>query len=742
MISNPFELAPMYNILRGPLKDGHNAFPNDENSFNSHFVDYVTRSFINADIMMSRMVGLGSYFVGITEDEKRDIFPARKDHTLYLPTTEYQTWHHDLVLDAELSSKTTKKKGKLVALPGGPDAQITMTAEQDELTEKGTYHTRSRASCNFVFPLDIPRPIKGIKDWARIQLYTYEFQLPDGSPATTPEHYQVVLDEMVKHITFEGDDETEMNTEFQELKEAGDLMEIRKFLSKEFMTYFEDTLDQNNGFPTKFSFHKCLSDADQLMIDRTVGVYDTRIKIALKDLGVPPPGQPSALALNALKHYSIKMYEIYKAITENKGAGAPHVIDLPADEDEEVGPEAKEYEAEYLDEQDSESDPDTEEIKHTLATKVKDIDDKKDPLKRKEFSNVFLSDAELKKRGKKVVGGPALVYSYFSSVEGAAIFSMVLLAHGFENFSSSTVLLKDLTRRKRFAFFRGGMDQSLKRNILHIFNSKENVHGQLIRVIFVTQAAAEGISIYNLRQIHIMEPHWDNVMIEQVIGRGFRLLAHKYIKDPAEREINVFRYFCVRPAKDVLDKWASEHDLGDDYYHHFNVLKPGAKMADHMIQTIADAKDKFRLKLNDIRIKVAVDCYLNYKYNKPKYGCFTYHDKHGPAFSTSIKEDVSDAKEIKESMEDEKIGFVTVKHKKGGTKHYITYPNRKPAKLKFEGKDKLYTAIKLYGPIPSIPEAEAAADYVIPEGALPAGYYHMESKQFIPMGSGTEASAP
>jgi hypothetical protein len=732
IVGNPFELAPMYNILRGPLKDGHQAFPDDENAFNSHFVDYTTNTFRNVDLMMRQMVGLNSYFVGITEDKDRAIFPDRKDHVLNLTTKPYQTWHHDKVLEQELGAKGSKKKGKLVALPGGSTQVLTMSSEQDALTPKGSYHTRSRAASNFVFPLYVHRPRSGTKDVEILDDHLFEFQLPDGSAVKTLEHYEVVWKELLENIEIDDDDDDM----FEQLIKDGKIGPNREFLSEQFMVFEHsaEILSKNGGFPTKYSFHKCLSDKDINMIDRTVGDYKTRIKLALADLGTPPPGKVSVFALAALKHYSIKMYAIYKTLTSDKKAGAPHVVDINVDARHDPIHAPAEYEANYIDEQVTEIDPETEEIKLTLSTKVKLVNDKDDPLNRKEFADVFLTDAQLKARGKKVVGGPSLVYSYFSSAEGAAIFSMVLEAHGFENFNNSTQQPKDVPRRKRFAFFRGGMDYAMKKNIIRVFNSKENVHGQLIRVIFVTQAAAEGISLYNLRQIHIMEPHWDNVMIEQVIGRGFRLLAHKYIDDPDEREINVFRYFTVRPQKEVLDTWASNHGLGDSYYANLETINDGAMMADHMIQSIADKKDIFRLKLNDIRIKVAVDCYLNHEYNKPKDGCFKYHDKNGPAYGTSIKADVS---EVKSEIQTEKVAFVTIKRGKNKlSKHYIRYPARKPTRLKFDKTgDQLYEAIELYGPIDAIP---ASTDgYVIPEGALLGGYYHALSKKFIPVGSGT-----
>lgn len=738
IVSSPFELTPMYNLLRGPLKDGHTAFPSDENVFNSHFVDYVTRTFRNKDIMMSRMVGLNSYFIGITDDEERAIFPARKDHIFNLTAMPYQTWKHDLDLDEELGSKKGGKKENLMALPGSSGSGVSVSSAQQTLEPKGSYHTRSRAACNFVFPQYVLRPRKGKKDFEFLHNYVFQFKRPDGKPANTVEDYEMVFEQLLDVIDLEEHEEEYME-KWVNATESDDIQSIRTLLSELFM-WHEDILRENDGLPVSNQFYKCLTQTDIETIDRTVGKYADRIKIALRDLAAPPPGKPSAFMLKALKHYSIKMYAIYKTLTGNKEAGAPHVIDDPDTSienhlfDDQHDPDS-EIENSLFGEDIEEMEESTEDLAQTMETEVKHIVDPDDPLRRKEFADVYRSDEWLRKMGKKVSGGPALVYSYFSSAEGAAIFSMVLQSHGFENFNSSITGPKELSRAKRFAFFRGGMDQAMKRNILRVFNSKENVNGQLIRVIFVTQAAAEGISLFNIRQIHIMEPHWDNVMIEQVIGRGFRLMAHRNIENPDEREINVYRYFCVRPEKEVMDTWAGKHGMGDDYYAYFNNIQPYAKMADHMIQTIADEKDKFRLKLNDIRTKVAVDCYLNYKYNKPKDGCFTYHDKKGSAFSTSVKSDISSTRSVKVKTKSERISFVQIK-RQGVVKVYIVYPDRKPVKLRFQKTgNKLFEVIELYGPINGIPTD--TKNYVVPESALHAGYFHRASNKFIPMGAGT-----
>lgn len=738
VVSNPFEMAPMYNIMRGYLKGGHTAFPVDENSFNSHFVNYTTHSFMNVDLMMQRMVGLNSYFVGIQDDKERIIFPDRKNIIFKLETTPYQTWMHDTQLDEEIGVKS-KKKNKLGVLHQ-QDSSITMTAAQQELTPSGSYHTRSRAAANFVFPKNIRRPRKGTRDWKTLERYIFEFQNQDGSAAETVSDYEEIYNVLLSEIEIAEDDEEYTMLEWEDTKDSGDINKIRAFISEQFILYFRETIDENYGFPSIYDFDSCLKEEDKRMIIKMIGKYPDRIRMALEELADTPVGKPSTFSLKAMKHYSVKMYTIYKMITGGSEHGAPHLVDIPAVPEKPISLPILNMGEEMVDvDGDTESvdeiSDDVDTIEFAIKTSIKEIKDTDDPLIKDKYAGVYKSDLELKKMGKEVRGGPAMVYSYFSSAEGAAIFSMLLQAHGFSNFSSSSGEPGNIPRAKRYAFFRGGMDRSIKKNIIKVFNSKENVNGQLIRVIFVTQAAAEGISLYNVRQIHVMEPHWDNVMIEQVIGRGFRLLAHRYIKNPDDRFITVFRYFTVRPPKDKMDKWAKKHpDIsdGEPYYNIFNNITDKSNSADYMIQSIADRKDEFVKKLKDIRIKVAVDCALNNAYNKPKDGCFKYHNMEGLAYSGGIKDDILVQGKVKSTLKKDTIGFI-----KAGNKSYLYYTNKKTY-LEFKPGGTRYEVIKLYGPLAEIPTN--LAGYVVPESAMPAGYLRKTPTKtsFIQLGKGKE----
>ena len=60
----------------------------------------------------------------------------------------------------------------------------------------------------------------------------------------------------------------------------------------------------------------------------------------------------------------------------------------------------------------------------------------------------------------------------------------------------------------------------------------------------ISSAGSEGLDLKNIRQIHIMEPYWNEVRVKQVIGRGVRNNSHKDLP-PKDRNVTVFRYFSV-----------------------------------------------------------------------------------------------------------------------------------------------------------------------------------------------------
>jgi hypothetical protein len=68
-----------------------------------------------------------------------------------------------------------------------------------------------------------------------------------------------------------------------------------------------------------------------------------------------------------------------------------------------------------------------------------------------------------------------------------------------------------------------------------LFNSKENKDGSLLKIMFGTQTVMEGVDFKNVRQVHILDPWWNDSRMQQVIARSIRLCSHKEL--PADKRI-------------------------------------------------------------------------------------------------------------------------------------------------------------------------------------------------------------
>jgi superfamily II DNA or RNA helicase len=219
--------------------------------------------------------------------------------------------------------------------------------------------------------------------------------------------------------------------------------------------------------------------------------------------------------------------------------------------------------------------------------------------------------------------GPVLVYSNYVVMEGLQIFKIYLKYFGFTSFVS-----KDRGEDgSRYMEYHGGIDPHDRRKVLDIFNKSDNKLGSVAKIIMISPAGAEGISVNNVRQVHLMEPYWHEVRMTQMIGRAIRQCSHRDI--PMEdREVVVFRYKSVRGIGTGAggDKWTTDQYIEDK-----------ARSKEGLIQSFLDAMKE-----------VAIDCVLNKTHNSlaSTYRCFQFEEKSlfddqiGPAYKDDIYDDL------------------------------------------------------------------------------------------------------
>ena len=115
----------------------------------------------------------------------------------------------------------------------------------------------------------------------------------------------------------------------------------------------------------------------------------------------------------------------------------------------------------------------------------------------------------------------------------------------FKN-KSGVILLHSLLKMCGITseIFSGDLNDMDRNKILRNFNADDNKYGDKIRVLLVTEAGAEGISVLTARHMHILESSPRMSKTIQAIGRVARFLSHHKLP-VEERNIKVWRYWSI-----------------------------------------------------------------------------------------------------------------------------------------------------------------------------------------------------
>jgi thymidine kinase len=164
--------------------------------------------------------------------------------------------------------------------------------------------------------------------------------------------------------------------------------------------------------------------------------------------------------------------------------------------------------------------------------------------------------------------GLHLVYSNYREVEGIGIIRLILLQNGFTELEferTPTLRIKNFeSSNPRFVLYTGtesAEDRELIRNIYngswHLlpdslkeqlesderYKTNKNLYGDVVKILMITASGAEGINLKNTRYVHISEPYWNMVRIEQVVGRARRICSHEELPED-KRTVQVFFYMA------------------------------------------------------------------------------------------------------------------------------------------------------------------------------------------------------
>ena len=230
--------------------------------------------------------------------------------------------------------------------------------------------------------------------------------------------------------------------------------------------------------------------------------------------------------------------------------------------------------------------------------------------------------------------GLHLLYSNFVTMEGIGIFQEVLNANGFQEFkikkeSGKWVLDYQHDERMCYALYTGKEDSEVREIMRNVFNGEwenlpdtialelrkikeNNLYGEIVKIFMITAAGAEGINLKNTRYVHITEPYWHNVRLEQVIGRARRINSHMAL--PVElRTVQVFLYLSVMSETHKTDEKFKEIQIND-----LSKIKENTPVTtDEYLYEISQMKQKINNQFLRVIKETAMDCQLYVqKHNK------------------------------------------------------------------------------------------------------------------------------
>lgn len=133
--------------------------------------------------------------------------------------------------------------------------------------------------------------------------------------------------------------------------------------------------------------------------------------------------------------------------------------------------------------------------------------------------------------------GSAFVYSNYVNYGGIALVKQLLLSNGYHEYGVNS-------SKKIFLMYDDSLSIKKREYYRQIFNSDDNKYGDIIKVIIGSPMVSEGISLFNIRQIHILEPSWNMSSINQIIGRGVRFMSHNSLPEN-DRTVDIYKYVSV-----------------------------------------------------------------------------------------------------------------------------------------------------------------------------------------------------
>lgn len=225
---------------------------------------------------------------------------------------------------------------------------------------------------------------------------------------------------------------------------------------------------------------------------------------------------------------------------------------------------------------------------------------------KKEFANIMKYDQDLKAYSSKLYklltninksNGNVFIYSNYVSFGGTTLLRLLLTLNGYTEYRS-----KIQNDYRSFVVLDDSTNIETREKYRRIFNSPENKDGKLIKILIGSPIVSEGITLKNVRQVHILEPSWNMSRINQIIGRAVRNYSHHDL-DPQDRTVSIYKYVSIYDPEKVQSITESKSDLLTFFI-------------DKEKYVLSEEKDRANKKVERLLKEISFDCSLMHSRNQ------------------------------------------------------------------------------------------------------------------------------
>ena len=261
------------------------------------------------------------------------------------------------------------------------------------------------------------------------------------------------------------------------------------------------------------------------------------------------------------------------------------------------------------------------------------------------------------------------IYSQYRQLEGLGVFAAILDANGWQQYKITNKNGQwqedEMDDKPSYAFFTGEEKEDQREMMRQILNNRfensfppslktsiEKRGKKLLCLLMASSSGAEGITLANVRHVHIMEPHWTPARHDQVIGRAIRICSHATLP-LEERTVRVSFYLSVispsqsKGAEGPNIAAVRKSDVELKRYEGDPPVETFMSTDEYLYEKVYE-KDKVNKRISVLLKQSAVDCEVHRKLHsreKPQISCMRFDTTatgEDLAFKPSIKSEELD----------------------------------------------------------------------------------------------------